>query len=221
MLIGIIGKARAGKGTLAELIMHYYEDMTEYAFAYPVKQCVNALFDWNEEHSDGDLKEKVLEYPIYSKVFIDKIKEFALDQHGMSAVDIAIAFLDTLNYDENIVRISPRIAYQCFGTDICRNLVRDDILLTLAPTDDVILSDVRFTNEVLFIDHHDGLIIQVLRDTAAYQVNQHSSESLEFNPDMVDRCIVLENNTTLYDLECLFREQMGIDYAAGFLFKKD
>lgn len=57
-LIGITGKARSGKDTLANILVNSY-GYKRYAFADPLKKVGEILFGWNEEHSDGQLKENI------------------------------------------------------------------------------------------------------------------------------------------------------------------
>lgn len=59
MIIGIVGRARSGKDTVTEFILKRLPNSKQYAFAYPIKDCVNDLFGWGTDHSDGDLKEVI------------------------------------------------------------------------------------------------------------------------------------------------------------------
>lgn len=65
MIIGITGLARSGKDTAASMLQHYIA--SEYilgsakieSFAKPIKETCRYLFDWNDDHLYGDLKEVV------------------------------------------------------------------------------------------------------------------------------------------------------------------
>lgn len=61
MIIGMVGKARSGKNTVADMIQERIgnDHIKQYAFANPIKDAVNQLFEWGDAHSDGDLKEVV------------------------------------------------------------------------------------------------------------------------------------------------------------------
>jgi hypothetical protein len=59
MIIGFTGKAGAGKDTAA---MALGEEFKRFAFADELKKTVNGIFNWNERHSSGDLKEVVDEF---------------------------------------------------------------------------------------------------------------------------------------------------------------
>lgn len=58
ILIGLCGQARSGKDTVAYHLVCRYR-LIRRAFADPIKEIVNDMFDWDERHSDGDLKEEV------------------------------------------------------------------------------------------------------------------------------------------------------------------
>lgn len=57
MLIGITGKARAGKDTLASALKE--KGFISYSFAYPIKEACRVIFGWNDDHLYGHLKEVV------------------------------------------------------------------------------------------------------------------------------------------------------------------
>lgn len=60
MMIGISGKARSGKDTTAQILVESAPDIFEtYSFAKPIKVVCAMLFNWNEDHLYGDLKEVV------------------------------------------------------------------------------------------------------------------------------------------------------------------
>lgn len=59
LLIGLAGKARSGKDTVADALVAR-EWFCKTAFAAPLKAGVRAMFDLTTEHTDGALKETVL-----------------------------------------------------------------------------------------------------------------------------------------------------------------
>lgn len=60
MIIGMVGKARSGKNTVADMLQQQLgSDVSIYAFADPIKETVNRMFGWDDRHRDGDLKEVV------------------------------------------------------------------------------------------------------------------------------------------------------------------
>ena len=59
MLIGFAGKAGSGKDYAANRLSYLVQGKTlkHYKLADPIKQFCRLVFDWNEDHTDGDLKE--------------------------------------------------------------------------------------------------------------------------------------------------------------------
>lgn len=59
MLIGITGKAFCGKDSVANIIKAQDKRFLKYSFAAPIKSVCKDLFEWDESHVNGDLKEVV------------------------------------------------------------------------------------------------------------------------------------------------------------------
>lgn len=84
--------------------------------------------------------------------------------------------------------ISPRYAYQTFGTDWGRNLINSDIWLmkamrTYEQNKSLIITDVRFENEADWIRQNGGIVVHISRESAL-QVNKHISENgIRFHHD--------------------------------------
>jgi len=57
-IVGIAGKARAGKDTIAKVMIAEF-GWRKYAFADPMKAALKDIFGWSEEHVNGGLKEEV------------------------------------------------------------------------------------------------------------------------------------------------------------------
>jgi len=58
-IIGLSGKARSGKDTAAGMLKTAFNAKTV-AFADPIRDAMRVLFDFNEEHFNGSLKEVVV-----------------------------------------------------------------------------------------------------------------------------------------------------------------
>jgi hypothetical protein len=56
MLIGIAGRARSGKDTIAAYLVEKY-GFQQYSFATPMKDFLQDMFQWDDRHTDGDLKD--------------------------------------------------------------------------------------------------------------------------------------------------------------------
>ena len=58
MIVAITGKKYTGKSTVADYLSCHY-GFEPYAFAEPMKAAVKAIFGWDEQHVNGDMKEVV------------------------------------------------------------------------------------------------------------------------------------------------------------------
>lgn len=57
-LLGIAGPAGCGKDTFASFLLHLLPvEWRRKALAGPIKETVNALYGWDDRHSNGELKE--------------------------------------------------------------------------------------------------------------------------------------------------------------------
>lgn len=58
MIIGLTGKARSGKDTVASHLQEAYK-FHHYWFSKPMKDACRSMFGWGDEHLYGELKEEV------------------------------------------------------------------------------------------------------------------------------------------------------------------
>lgn len=215
MLLGITAQAQSGKDTLAGMLAKE-SGMELYALAQPIKDIMCALFDWGEQHREGDMKEIPLTYTIspddlenagelYYKYGLGEYEEFH---------DCWEKLLDlfNINTDKGLLEcvISPRESFQLFGTDWGRKL--DDLMwLKVAPTENTIITDIRFDNEAEFFIKKGAKIIKVIRNSTT-KVKEHISE-VGILPSLVN--IVVYNNTTLLDLEGIAKHLIHNKYESG------
>jgi hypothetical protein len=223
MLIGLQSStgAQSGKDTVATMFQQHME-IERYALADPIKECINELFNWDERHSEGALKEVVL--PIYLPTYyqwqetvgnfyrqhvnllslkhcIDKGNEIAQifnqwcwsNRRVVTPID---ADGDPLNGIQ-LLHMSPREAYQIFGTEMMRGCVTDSFWIDIAPIENVIITDIRFPNEVKWIEGNKGILIDVVRPHNESKIASHSSES----GTGVEGDIIINNQGSLEDLE--------------------
>ena len=100
--------------------------------------------------------------------------------------------------------ISPRIMYQRIGTEVGRSLdpniwVKNAELFTKKhPGRTVVISDVRFSNEALWIRNKGGVVIHISRDKAL-RIHEHNHAS-EHGMDEKDYDLTIHNNGTLDEL---------------------
>lgn len=202
-IIGITGLARSGKDTFTKFLCeetNYYQ----YALASPIKNTVNILFGWDARHSDGSLKEEVQYTRILhtSTLALNLSTLFDDMDYGASYTrDFIEVFKNHCVYNLNGLlqyKISPRKAYQLFGTEFGRKCVADTVWLDMIPEGNVVLSDVRFDNEAEYIIRRGGRIVEIVSDRNTTKESSHVSEK------GIDKSYIsatITNNRTMEELK--------------------
>ena len=141
-IVGILGFINSGKGTVASKLVSDY-NFRQDSFATSLKDACAVIFGWPRNMLEGDTKE--------SREWREIVDPWWSEQLGMP-------------------NFSPRIALQVIGTDALRNNFHQDLwFLTLqnriykTPDKNVVISDVRFPNEIKFIQDQGGILIKVNR----------------------------------------------------------
>lgn len=139
MIIGVVGFIGSGKGTAADILVKKHE-FTKLSFADTVKDATAAIFGWPRHLLEGDTDE--------SREWREKKDEWWSEKFG---------------YD-----ISPRLALQMMGTEAGRDVFHPDIWLRslerrMEMYPNVVIADVRFPNEMKFIQEKGGFIVRVSR----------------------------------------------------------
>lgn len=202
-IIGVTGAAFAGKDTLAKMICEE-TGYSQYALATPIKQTINSLFGWDERHSNGVMKEqeqytRILHTSTLSLILGGLFDD--MDGNNLYTLDFIDVFKPFCIYDlHGLVqyRISPRKAYQLFGTEFGRKCVADTVWLDMIPDGNVVISDVRYDNEAEYIARNGGRIVQVVSNRATTKENEHSSEN---GIDISYISATIENNGSLEELK--------------------
>jgi hypothetical protein len=142
MIVGILGFINSGKGTVATNLVRDY-GFRQDSFATSLKDACAVMFDWPRNMLEGDTDESREWREIVDPWWSSKL---------------------------NIPNFTPRLALQLIGTDALRNNFNPDIwFLTLEnrirknPNQHVVISDVRFPNEVKFIKEQNGILVRVSR----------------------------------------------------------
>jgi len=164
MLIGILGIKYSGKDTIADhLVNNYHFNKT--TFAKPLKDICKILFCFSDDQLYGNKKD-----------IIDK------------------------NWG-----ITPRTVMQYIGTNIFRNdinkiipNIKDNFWINLMELkfnsiNNLVISDVRFQNEIDKIHEMNGIIIKVIRPNL-YNIDNHESE---YGIDKLNGDFIIYNNGTL------------------------
>lgn len=188
MIIGLVGFIDSGKNTVANILAreHGYR---RFAFADSLKDAVATIFMWPRGLLEGDSDA--------SRAFREKPDPWWSAKFGYE--------------------VTPRLILQKFGTEACRNNIADNIWIAsmekrMAGYQDVVITDVRFPNEIEFVKRMGGKIIWVRRGkmpTEAEMSKMHISETAWTNQEF--HC-GLDNNGSIEDLkvnvkECLTRLQ--------------
>lgn len=145
MIFGISGFISSGKGTAGEHLTNQYGFRKD-SFAASLKDACAVMFDWPRHLLEGDT--------IESREWREITDEWWSVKLG-------------------IPNFTPRLALQLIGTDSLRNNFNSGIwFLTLEnrirkdPNKHVVISDVRFPNEIKFIQEHGGIMLKVNRGPA-------------------------------------------------------
>jgi len=140
MIIGICGFIGSGKDTVADYLVNLHHFRRE-SFANTLKDAVSAVFGWDRTMLEGRTKQA---------------REWREQQDNWWTNRLGIV-------------ITPRWVLQNWGTEVCRNGFHDDIWIASLEnklrnsTDDVVISDCRFPNEIAAIKHSGGLVVRVVR----------------------------------------------------------
>ena len=140
-IVGLVGFIGAGKGTVADLLVERHGFIKE-SFANSVKDAVSAVFGWDRALLEGDTPE--------SRAWREQDDEFWSKKLGKS--------------------FSPRLALQLMGTEAGRDVFHPDLWVHTvlrrcenAPTNNYVIADVRFPNEIEAIHNAGGIIVRVKR----------------------------------------------------------
>lgn len=138
MIIGLCGLIGSGKGTAGDILVEH--DFVPLSFAGSLKDAVSDIFGWERALLEGDTEE--------SRVFREESDSFWTKKFGRD--------------------ITPRIILQEFGTEVVRNNCLDSIWVDslerkISLYENVVVTDVRFANEIDFIKSLNGKIVQIKR----------------------------------------------------------
>jgi len=141
-IIGLVGFIGSGKGTVAaELVSKY--NFRQDSFAASLKDACAAMFDWPRHLLEGDTVE--------SREYREIVDQWWSDELS-------------------IPNFSPRLALQLMGTEVMRNNFHQDMWFKTVknrirknPNQSVVISDVRFPNEIKFIKEQNGIIVRINR----------------------------------------------------------
>jgi hypothetical protein len=141
MIIGICGLIGSGKDTIADYLQNIHQFRRE-SFAHVLKDAVAQVFGWDRELLEGRTKE--------SRAWREQVDPWWSERLKMP-------------------HLTPRYVLQVWGTEVARRSFHDDIWIAALEnklrktTDDVVISDCRFPNEIKSIKRAGGIVIRVVR----------------------------------------------------------
>jgi hypothetical protein len=141
MIIGVCGLIGAGKDTIADYLVNIHQFRRE-SFANTLKDAVAAVFGWDRELLEGRTR--------HSREWREQVDPWWAKRLGMPD-------------------LTPRWVLQHWGTEVVRRGFHDDTWIASLEnklrktTDDVVISDCRFPNEIAAIKRAGGMVVRVHR----------------------------------------------------------
>jgi hypothetical protein len=141
MIIGVCGFIGSGKDTIADYLVNFHEFRRE-SFANTLKDAVSSVFGWDRTMLEGRTKE--------AREWREQVDPWWAQRLAMPT-------------------LTPRWVLQYWGTEVCRKTFHDDIWIASLENklrqskDNVVVSDVRFPNEITAIKNLGGKIVWVQR----------------------------------------------------------
>lgn len=194
-IIGLTGFAKSGKSTAAEILKEM--GGVEVAFAKHLKDVCAVVFNIPRSHFD-DQKYKEIEFnnPIRLRPtdIADILDYFEVPKRLQPAVMLA----------HHVYLKSPRHVAQYIGTEVLRSIDKDihiKMAFKLASSSNalfLICSDMRFDNELKYVENTDGLTIGISRK-AVFPTNLENLHPSEKEiPNLISRSdVVIENEGTI------------------------
>jgi len=159
MIIGFVGFIGSGKDTAADYLVNFHEFRRD-SFANTLKDAVAAVFGWDRTLLEGRTAE--------ARAWREQVDPWWAERLNMP-------------------NLTPRWILQYWGTEVCRHGFHDDIWIASVEnkmrktTDNIVISDVRFPNEIQAIHNAGGIVVRVTRGLSphwydiAVQANKGSS----------------------------------------------
>ena len=139
-IIGIVGFIGSGKDTVADYLVNFHRFKRE-SFACSLKDAVSTVFGWDRELLEGRTKQ--------SREWRETRDEW---------------WTNRLKKD-----ITPRYVLQYWGTEVVRKGFHDDMWVASlenrlrSGTDDIVITDCRFPNEIKAIRSAGGKVVRIKR----------------------------------------------------------
>jgi hypothetical protein len=174
--VAVVGFIGSGKDTIADYLVNFHNFRRE-SFAGSLKDAISNIFGWDRTLLEGRTKSAREWREIPDKWWAERL---------------------------NMPHLTPRWILQNWGTEVCRRGFHSDIWVASVEnklrqnTDDVVISDCRFPNEIAAIKNSGGTVIRVVRGPEpkwfndAVIMNTSSRNTMEW--------ITASNNFLSYDV---------------------
>ena len=157
MIIGLCGVMGSGKDTVADYLVNFHGWRRE-SFANSLKDGVANIFGWDRQMLEGRTKQ--------SREWREQVDPWWATRLGMKD-------------------LTPRWVLQYFGTEVVRSGFHDDMWIASLENklrnskDNVVITDVRFRNEIRMLRGLDAQIVEVARgDKPKYWNNAPKDEGI-------------------------------------------
>jgi dephospho-CoA kinase len=173
IIIGVLGRKGSGKDTISDHIIKKY-NYEKMQFAEPLKSICKTLFNFSDEQVYGDLKETI--DPAW----------------GVTPRHV-LQYIGTNMFRNHIKELFPEI-----GNNFWVNLIKIKYLKKCESSNNVkvIVSDVRFQNEIDIIHQLNGKVIKLTRPSLTNN-DEHESEK---NIDNLNGDFTIINDGSLEEL---------------------
>lgn len=141
LVIGFVGFIGSGKDTAADYLVNFHGFRRD-SFANSLKDAISHVFGWDRTLMEGRTKE--------SREWREQVDTWWAERL-------------------KIPNLTPRWVMQYWGTEVCRQGFHDDIWIASVENrmrktkDNIVISDVRFPNEINAIHRAGGKVIRVKR----------------------------------------------------------
>ncbi len=176
MIVGFVGFIGSGKDTAADYLVNFHGFRRD-SFANTLKDAVSAVFGWDRTLLEGRTNE--------SRQWREQVDTWWADRLNMP-------------------NLTPRWILQYWGTEVCRMGFHDDIWIAslenkLRKTkDNIVISDVRFPNEIKAIHNAGGTVVRVKRgeDPDWYSIAIAANKGHEFAIEELKRLKIHSSETS-------------------------
>ncbi|CAH6421339.1 Kinase [uncultured virus] len=176
MIIGILGEKSSGKDTCADYLVNDFNFKKE-IIAKPLKKVLKILFNFSDEQLYGDSKELI-------------------DANWGNSPRVILQYLGTDIFRKDIQKILPNIKDNFWINKIYHKYKFDK-------DTKMVISDVRFQNEVDVIHSMGGKILKIKRRS----LNNNDNHESEKYIDLIDNYdFLLENDGTKEELYAKINE---------------